>query len=378
LATARFRGEYAHMARSLIIAHTEASLGWGGQEIRVLAEMRILRQRGHQLWLIAPPSSQIFQRAQAEDFPVYPLDVTRWKYPPTIFSLARWLFRQKVDVLNTHSSRDGWIGGLAGKMASVPLVLRTRHIEVDYPHRGLSRVAFLDLADHVITTSERIRLRLTEELDLPDDHVVCIPTGQDLARFDPSTPGVLHHELQLPPATPLIGMVSVLRSWKGHETFLRTAQELHRLFPQLHFVIAGAGPMQPLIVNWIEEYELSGCVHLLGHRDDVPAVLASLTALVLPSTAHEGIPQIILQAQAMGRPVVGSRVGGLPEVIEHEVNGLLVEPRDPTALAAALTRLLKEPDFAQRLGAQALTSAREHYGVERMADRLEELYLAAG
>ena len=136
--------------------------------------------------------------------------------------------------------------------------------------------------------------------------------------------------------------------------------------------------MQNQIVNWIEARGLSDCVTLLGHRHDVPAVLASLSTLVLPSTAHEGIPQIILQGQAMGRPVIGSRVGGLPEVIENEVSGLLVEPRQPMELAAAIQRVIQDPVFAQQLGAQALIRGREQYSVERMADRLEALYFSAG
>jgi glycosyltransferase involved in cell wall biosynthesis len=364
------------MPRPLVIAHTESSLGWGGQEIRVLTEMRVLRRRGHRLLLAAPTESQIFERAQTEGFPVHALETGRVQYPATILALARWLRREKVDVLNTHSSRDGWIAGLAGRLARVPYLLRTRHIEVDYPNRILSRLAFRHLADHILTTSERIRVRLLKELELPPSHATCLPTGQDLSRFQPGPSGVLHQELNRPPSTQFIGMISVLRSWKGHEIFLTAAAELHRQFPHLHFVIAGDGPMRTLIFDMIASRHLEDCVTLIGHREDVPSVLASLTILVLPSTAHEGIPQIILQAQAMGKAIVGSRVGGLPEVIEDGRTGLLVSPGDPSALVNAISRLLQDPAWALTLGRQAQEQAQANYGEEIMADRLETLYFS--
>ena len=129
-------------------------------------------------------------------------------------------------------------------------------------------------------------------------------------------------ELKLAPDVALVGMISVLRSWKGHATFMEAAAKLLAdSGRRVHFVIAGDGPAREEWTQFIKDKPWAGNVTLLGHRADVPNVLASLAVLVLPSYAHEGIPQIILQAQAMARPVVATTIGGIPEVVEDGVTG---------------------------------------------------------
>ena len=124
------------------IAHTEYSLGWGGQEIRIFTEMQALRARGHRLLLCAPARSRIYQQAQTDGFPVLEVFDRRNQLPRSVWRMATWFRRERVAVVNMHSSGDGWAGGLAARLASVPLILRSRHIEVDYPNPRLSRIAF--------------------------------------------------------------------------------------------------------------------------------------------------------------------------------------------------------------------------------------------
>ena len=142
--------------RAWRIVHSESSTGWGGQEHRVLDELAGFQQRGSQVWLLAPVESQIFRRAEETNVPAASLPGAKWRFPFAVLGTARWLRRLKPDVINTHSSRDGWVAGLAARLAGVPFIIRTRHIDVDYPNRWLSRHAFTTLADHVLTTSDRI------------------------------------------------------------------------------------------------------------------------------------------------------------------------------------------------------------------------------
>ncbi len=356
------------------ILHTEASVGWGGQEIRIYTEMLAMRERGHRMLLSAPKASRILAKATQAGFEVRPLDDRRLAYPASILGMRRWIRKTRINVVNPHSSRDGWIAGIAGRMAGVPLVLRSRHIEVDYPNRFSSRIVFGRLPHHVLTTSERISSRLASELGLEPSRVTCVPTGIDLRKFHPTIEGVLHRELGLSPEVQVIGMISVLRSWKGHEYFLRAAASLAQSDRGLRFVIAGDGPIRAQVEAWIDEFGLRDRVHLLGHRDDVESVLASLDVLVLPSYAHEGVPQIILQAQAVGRAVVGTRIGGIPEVIRDGETGLLVPPRDPEALAGAIGRLISDGSQRARMGNAAATIAASEYGLDVMCARLEAIY----
>lgn len=337
-------------------------------------EMLAMRTRGHRVLLAAPANSAIARKAAAAGFATLTFEDTRAAFPPNLIRLARWFRHQRAEIVNTHSSRDGWLAGIAARLVQTPLLLRSRHIEVDYPNRLLSRIAFRTLPHHVLTTSRRISQRLLQELGLDPERVTCIPTGVDLARFDPGSPGSLHAELKLDPRVPLTGMISVLRSWKGHEFFIGAAQRIAQTHPETHFVIAGDGPCRDLIRSRIADAGLEDRFHCLGHRDDVPAILASLTVLALPSTAHEGIPQIILQAQAMGKAVVASAVGGIPEVVEDGVTGLLAPPSDAAALADRIGRLLRDSGLRARLGANSRERIEREHSIDAMCRRLEEIY----
>ncbi len=345
-------------------------MGWGGQEVRVFAELEWMRGQGHWVALAAHPDSAIAQRAREAGMTFFPLRTHKALLPVEVARLAAWLVAQRVDVVNTHSSNDGWLAGLAARLAVRPVLIRSRHIEVDYPNRFWSGLAFRTLPHRVITTSQRIADRLVDELGVPRARVDRIATGVDLKKFDPATKGTLRAELGLAPEVALVGMISVLRSWKGHATLLDAAQRLVAEKRAIHFAIAGEGPMRVVLPDQIKEAGLEGRVTLLGHRADVPNVLASLDALVLPSYAHEGIPQIILQAQAMARPVVATRIGGIPEVVEDNVTGLLVEPRDGAALAEKIGAVLDDAPLADclRLAGRAQIEAR--FSLNAMGERL--------
>jgi glycosyltransferase involved in cell wall biosynthesis len=355
------------------ILHSESSMGWGGQEVRVFAELEWMRAHGCWVALAAHPESKIAQRARDAGITFYPLRTHKALLPFEIARLASWLISNRVEIVNTHSSNDGWLAGLAARFTAARLI-RSRHIEVDYPNLFSSGFAFRSLPHHVITTSQRIADRLVAELGVPSDRVTCIATGVDLARFDQNLAGGLRNELGLASDVALVGMISVLRSWKGHATFLDAAKLLLAEKRNVHFIIAGDGPARDEWTQFIKQEPWNGCVTLLGHRTDVPNILASLNVLVLPSYAHEGIPQIILQAQAMARPVVATTIGGIPEVVEDNVNGLLVPPRAADALAEKIRAILADPALANRLGQTARAHIEKSCTLDAMGARLLDLY----
>ena len=345
----------------------------------MLAELEWMRAQGHWVALAAHPQSQIAKRAAAVDINFFPLRTHKALLPFEVVRLGLWMIQQRIELVNTHSSNDGWVGGLAARFALKPILIRSRHIEVDYPNKFSSGVAFRWLPHHVITTSQRIADRLTSELAAPAKRVTCVATGVDLTRFDPRRPGTLRAELGLAPEVALVGMISVLRSWKGHATFMEAAAKLLAdSGRQIYFVIAGDGPARDEWTKFIKQEPWKGNVTLLGHRADVPNILASLDVLVLPSYAHEGIPQIILQAQAMARPVVATTIGGIPEVVEDDVTGLLVAPKDGEALAQKIRAVLDDPALAAKLGHAARAHIEKSYSLDAMGARLLELYESIG
>ena len=357
------------------ILHSESSLGWGGQEVRVLAELEWMRAQGHWVAVAAHPASSIAKKAQEAGILFYPLRTHKALLPFEVARLAAWLIRNRVQLVNTHSSNDGWLAGVAARLAMRPILIRSRHIEVDYPNRFWSGLAFRFLPHHVITTSQRIADRLVKELHIPPGRVTCIATGVDLVRFNRKVDGMLHAELDVAPDVALVGMISVLRSWKGHATFLDAAELLLADGKRrVRFVIAGDGPGRKDLETKIAQEPWKGKVTLLGHRTDVPNVLASLDVLVLPSYAHEGIPQIILQAQAMSCAVVATTIGGIPEVVQDGVTGLLVPPRHSQLLAEKIAALLDDPALDAHLGQNARASIVRSYSLDAMGERLLGLY----
>jgi len=361
-------------ALSLRIVHSEASLGWGGQEHRVLAELKGFQQRGAWVALLAPENSEVFQRGREIGIEVQSLDTRKSRYPITAIRLKRWLRANDVQVVNTHSSRDGYLVGAAARLARVPLLIRSRHIDVGYPNPRISRHAFTTFSDHVLTTSEKITGHLKSTFCLQDDHVSTVPTGIDLARFAPDGPKADLFENGNPDQHPVVGMVSVLRSWKGHSVFLEAAKLLKAQGVKARYVIVGEGPVRESILQTISECNLNAETSLTGYREDIPEVLRALDVLAIPSTGHEGIPQIGLQALACETPVVGSDAGGIPEIIQPGEMGRIVKTSDAGQLADAIEAALTKPETTRRMAENGRRLVEQHHGLEHMLDRLMEIY----
>lgn len=367
-------GALGSSGRTWRIAHSECSLGWGGQEHRVIAELAGFKRRGHEVALIAPESSQVFARAQSESIPTKAIPEKKARLIANVFSLANWLGKKRIDVLNTHSSKDGWFVALAGRLAGVPTIIRTRHIDVSYKTPMVNRHAFTSLADHVLTTSDRIRENLSRDLQLPLAHLTTLPTGIDIERFSATGPVAEALKTLKVSKRPLIGMVSVLRSWKGHRTFIAAAKQMIEAGTKADFVITGSGPQESNIKNWIGDTGHARRFHLLGHVEDVPGVLRGLDALVIPSYGHEGVPQIGLQALACETPVVGSDVGGIPEIILNGKTGRIFPAEDVAALRDRLTECLTQKSVTRCMTTAGRAKVDKEHNSDHMLNALDELY----
>ena len=340
----------------------------------MLAELKGFQQRGAWVALLAPEHSEVFQRAREAGIEVQTLDTRKSRYPFTALRLKRWLRKHEAQVVNTHSSRDGYLVGAAARLARVPLLIRSRHIDVGYPQPWISRHAFSTFADHVLTTSEKIAVRLKSTFHLPDDCVSTVPTGIDLARFAPDGPAADLHGEGDANRLPVVGMVSVLRSWKGHPVFLEAAKLLKARGIKACYVIVGEGPVREPILKKISADNLSNEIVLKGHREDIAEILCALDVLAIPSTGHEGIPQIGLQALACRTPVVGSDAGGIPEIIRHGETGRIVAAGDPELLANAIAETLTDTKATTHMTDNGQVLVEREHGIDHMLDQLERIY----
>jgi glycosyltransferase involved in cell wall biosynthesis len=361
--------------RSLAILHTEASLGWGGQEQRILVEALAMRQRGHRTAFATDPRGELYQRARQANFPVTPLLFGGGHNLRAWLKLHRLLNEQAINVLNTHSSLDSWVGAMVWQtLRTRPLLVRTRHLSTrvrdNRPTRWLYRTPAA-----IITTGQVTKQLLIQRLGVPARRIFSIPTGVDLSEFAPQEKSrELLAQLKIPAEAFIFGSVAVLRSWKGHLYLLEALHELIQGGARAFLLLVGEGPYRPVIEEKIEQLGLQHWVHLVGFRDQVAPWFALMDVKILASYANEGVPQSLLQALAMARPVVGTTVGGIPEVIVKEETGLLVPPRDSRSLAQAMGRLMAAPDFCRELGRRGRQLVVERFTLEQMAAEIEMVY----
>jgi glycosyltransferase involved in cell wall biosynthesis len=356
---------------TLTVLHTESSLGWGGQENRTLQESLVLRKLGARVLFLGQPGAKLITRATEDGFETLTVIMRRSFDIRAIFRIRKILKRERVDILNTHSGRDSLLAGIAGRLIGTVKVVRTRHLILPIS----SRISYSLLPHKVITVSNAVKQYLVNAR-IPENKIVAIPTGVDLANFDPERyAGDIRDELGLPRNVPLIGTVAILRYKKGHRTILDAIPAVLQEMPDTHFVFAGDGPQASELRAIVSEKKLSDRVHFLGLRQDIANVLKSLDIFVL-TTLQEALGTAFLEAQAMGVPVIGTRVGGVPEALVEGETGLLVPPQDPSALAESILSLLRDPERRHRMAALARPWVQRNYSVELMGRSVHAEYLS--
>jgi glycosyltransferase involved in cell wall biosynthesis len=362
--------------RPLRIVHTESSLGWGGQEIRILVEAAGMISRGHEVSLVCPAEAAIYQEARERGIPVTALPIAR-RDRRGFAAVRNWLRDARADVINTHSSTDSWLVSLAARtIRRRPGIVRTRHISPDVARDPLTRWLYGRGADRLVTTGERLRQSFLTRLRLPSDHVISIPTGIDTDHFAPGDRQEACRRLGLPADRLIVGIVATIRSWKGHVYLIDALSELPQK-EQTLLLVVGDGPSRHFVEERIVQRGLAGSVRMVGQQRDVAPWLQAMDVFALPSYANEGVPQSIMQAMSCGLPVVSTHVGSVDEAATHEKTGLLVAPKDATALGAALERLLADPSLRRRMGEAGRRAATADFTFSRMIDRMEEVFYRA-
>jgi glycosyltransferase involved in cell wall biosynthesis len=333
--------------RRLRILHTEASVGWGGQELRILTEAQFFRARGHEVMIAANADSEIAANAARFGVPVTVLPLKR-RSLPGVLAMRRLLKDWRPDVVNPHSSVDSWLVALARiGLDPRPRVVRTRHLSAHVPRNVASRWVYNRGADFVMTTGEAIVDALSADGFMPRAKLAAVPTGIDADVFRPGDKAAARAALGLPRDKVLFGIVATLRSWKGHAFLLDALKAAGD--PRLHVVIVGDGPQQQNLETQVAALGIASQVTFTGRQTDVADYMRAFDVFVLPSYANEGVPQALLQAMACGLPVIACPVGGIPECTRGLDSVTLVPPKDAAALAAAMMKVAASPPDAGAL-----------------------------
>jgi glycosyltransferase involved in cell wall biosynthesis len=359
----------------LRILHTESSLGWGGQEIRILTEAAGMIGHGHQVTLACVAGARIFAEAPRFGVPATALPIGR-KRPQGLAALRRFLTRHPVDAINAHSSTDAWLGALACRaLKAPPPLLRTRHISAPVSRDRLTRWLYTKATAHVVTTGEAIRSALIRDIGVAPERGTSIPTGVDPLRFAPRDRQDARRWLRLPETAPLVGICATLRSWKGHRFLIDAMPMLAHRDAQL--LIVGEGPQREALEQQIATLGLRDRVRLVGNQKDVAPWLAALDVFALPSYADEGVPQALVQAMFVGVPCVTTDAGAIGEAAIADHTALVVAKQNAIVLAAAIDRLLGDSALAARLAKVARERVAAQFGLASMLERMEAVFLRA-
>ncbi|MBU6446141.1 MAG: glycosyltransferase, partial [Verrucomicrobia bacterium] len=294
------------------ILHLEASSGWGGQEIRILREAEGMRARGHTIILAVMQGGGLVARARAAGFTVYEMNFRKPGWLIGLFRLLKIIRKHQIDLVNTPSSLESWIGGLAARIAHKPIV-RTRHLSTPVKPGLNSRLVYGQLADFIVTTCASILPMIAQQSGKSLALCRSIATGVDPNQINVSSgePEAFRRQWRLQPDDFLVGTACFMRSWKGIDDLLKAA-DLLRDIPNLKWIVIGGGHAERHH-QFAKTLKLSNVV-FTGHLDHPFPAIAALDVFALLSTAHEGVSQAILQAAYLGKPLISTRTGGLGEV----------------------------------------------------------------
>lgn len=324
---------------------------------------------------------------------VGPFNLLRFWDPRTIATLARHMRRIGCHVVHSHLWTADVLVGCAAVLARVPVRVATVH--GSYFHLGdatweqrirrvpLSRLYRFTYAafDRVIAVSDAVRRDLTSRpgVRVPGGKIEVIPNGLDVARMGEvaglSADSSLRRKAGIPLHAPVISTVANFVPIKGHQWLIRAIPIVRMRVPDAVFVLHGSGESKTAVRDLVDLCGLGDHVVFSDSRAvDARDVLAASDVVVVPSLS-EGFGMVILEACALGKPVVTTAVGGIPEILEHHRTGILVPPKDPEALAVAILSVLLDPALAQRLGEAGRRHVRAAFPVERMLRDIEALYL---
>jgi glycosyltransferase involved in cell wall biosynthesis len=364
------------MTTGMVIAHVLSSFGRGGQE-RVAADLaRLQRAAGHEVHAvsIAPgpegPTAAVFRASGALPETI----AKRRRVDPSLpLRLAAHMRRHHVDVVHTHNPH-ALIYGAPAAWFSGAVVVHSKHgLNPDRRRRLWLRRAAATLVDAYVAVSPSLAKKALEQGDCESSRLCVIPNGIDVVRFAPSRDGrrKIREELGIPDGAWVVGTVGRLAPEKDQGLLIDAMGPL--LSEGRRLVIVGDGPERGALRARIARIPGGRYVHVLGERDDVDSILAALDAFALTSRT-EGLPLVLLEAMATGLPVVSTAVGGIPDLLEHRVTGLLSPAGDRASLTSELATLSTDGLFSRKMGDAGKREIHTRYSVDRMAREYGALY----
>jgi glycosyltransferase involved in cell wall biosynthesis len=356
------------------------SLGGGQTALLLLAEN--LDRSRFEVIISSGGDGPLAEEARRNGITYIPVSLGKRLSLRPLKEIAAALREHKIDILHTHGGIAGLYGRSAARRARTPAVVHTLH-GIHYLHyrNPFMRWLYVLLERRYSRSTDRLILVCQSDLRqarryrlAPEEKMTVILNGTDVRpKLGADDIFRRKNELGWPPGRPVVGTVARLHRQKGVASLLRAAPKILSAFPEARIAVVGDGPQGGSLRREAQRLGLEGRLLFLGERKDAASVMALFDIFVLPSL-WEGLPFVLVEAATLGKPVVATAVDGVPEMLEDGKTGLLVPPNDPSALAEAVIRLLRDKDEARRLGQTARTLVPPRFPLRRMIDQTQNLY----
>jgi glycosyltransferase involved in cell wall biosynthesis len=346
---------------------------WGGTELHILNLSEQLQRRGHDVTIACRPGRWVEERAQQMGLPTVPISVMRQQDWQDFGKLRRVLREKKIDVLHVHWSLDMIVPGFAAVREGVPVRILSRHMPYPFKTR-LGSMLYSRLFTRMVTVSRSVRDTLVG-CGISPDKVEVIHHGTDVETFARTTQSVKEARAALGICDDrvAVGIVGRIAPEKGHQVLLKAAQILGDRYP-VQYVVIGNGPDEAAMRESVQNMGLADRVLFTGFRDDVNNAMNALDIVTVPSTWNEPCSAVVQQAMALSKPVIGTSVGGTPEMVREGETGLLVKPSSADSLADAVARLAGDAFLRRQMGAAGREVVEAQFSLRVMTDKIENLY----
>lgn len=351
---------------NVLLMNSVAVDSWGGGEKWMLTTGNGLRERGYKIYFSGRKNSLFLERCAEWGFPTLPLSIKSDFSIKNILELADFYRKNNIDVALVNFNKDVRLAGLAAKISRRPLVVPMNGLPILH-NNWRYRMTFKLLVDGIITNTHAIKNRYLSYGWLEEDFIRVIHNGIETdvaADFDNKK---TRKKYNLPAQSPAIGIFGRLVKQKQHKLFLEVAKNVLKKSPDTIFLIVGEGPERDTIRQYASELGILDNVHMLGMQQDIYPLYACCDLILLTSD-DEGIPNVIIEAMLMERPVISFNVGGMSEAIPTDNVGILIPPNDVGLMTQKTLELLTEPDRCASIGKAARKFIQENFSMEKMID----------
>jgi len=360
------------MTAALKVLHVETGMNLYGGALQVFYLLRGLKDREDvENALVCPEGSAVGQASRNLVKTLHAVPMGGDLDLPFVGRLTRIIRKERPDIVHLHSRRGADVlGGIAAKLTGTRCVLTRR---VDNPEKNVWAQVKYRLYNHVITISEGIREILAAE-GVPEAKLTCVPSAVDAGLYRHNCDREwFSKEFGIGEDHRVCGTVAQLIGRKGHRFLLKAVPGILESVPKARFLFFGKGPLEDQLRSRCQNLGIEKQVLFPGFREDLDRIIGCLDLVIHPALM-EGLGVSLLQAAAAGVPIVGTRVGGIPEIVRHGVNGYLIPPADAAELVAAATGILSDPDLARRMGENGKRIVDESFSIHTMVEGNMRVY----